>query len=269
MPTIPPIDIETHGHAGLLLGSMWEPPTAPTWVAVLVHGYGEHIGRYQWVADRLTHDGAVVYGHDHVGHGRSVGERVIVEDFELLVDDLDLLVRRAHEEHPDLPLVLVGHSMGGLIAARYTQRHPDLLTATVLSGPVLGRWPQITDLLQHEEIPDVPISPSSLSRDEDVGEAYARDELVWHGPLQRPTIEAFAAELTTVNEGGRLTVPTLWMHGEDDRLVPIDGSRYGWEQIAASDGRAISYPEARHEIFHETNRDEVLDDLLAFVHEHL
>lgn len=269
MPTIPPIDIETDGHAGLLLGSMWTPPGEPTWVAVLAHGYGEHVGRYQWVADRLTADGAIVYAHDHVGHGRSVGDRVLVEDFEPVVDDLDLLVRRAHEEHPQLPVVLVGHSMGGMIAARYVQRHPDLLTAAVLSGPVLGSWAPVEQLLGAETIPEDPIDPSTLSREESVGEAYEQDELVWHRGFKRPTVEALDAQLRAIGEGGRLAVPTLWLHGEEDQLVPIEASRAGWEAVRGEDAQQRTYPGARHEIFNETNREEVLDDVLTFVHEHI
>lgn len=268
MSSIPPEDIETQGHAGLLIGSLWSPPAAPTWVAVIAHGYGEHIGRYQWVADRLTTDGAVVYAHDHLGHGRSDGERVLVEDFEPVVDDLHLLVQRAHEENPGLPLVLIGHSMGGMIAARYTQRHPETLTATVLSGPVLGSW-EPTSLADLDEIPPTPIDITTLSREEDVGIAYEQDELVWHGDFKRPTLRALAATLETIGAGGRLTVPTIWLHGEDDQLVPIEPSREGWAQIGPEGAPARSYPGARHEIFNETNREEVLDDVLGFVHEHV
>lgn len=265
MSSIPPEDIDATGHAGLLIGSRWSPPGDPTWVAVIAHGYGEHIGRYQWVADRLTSDGAVVYAHDHVGHGRSGGERVLIEDFEPVVDDLHLLVQRAHEENPGRPVVLIGHSMGGMIAARYTQRHADSLTATVLSGPVLGSW-AATALADLDEIPSTPIDPTTLSRDETVGAEYEQDELVWHGDFKRPTLRALATTLETINVGGRLAVPTTWLHGEDDQLVPIGPSRDGWERIAPEGAPATSYPGARHEIFNETNREEVLDDVLAFVH---
>lgn len=266
MATIPPEDIDARGHAGLLIGSLWSPPGAPTWVAVIAHGYGEHSGRYQWVADRLTDDGAAVYAHDHAGHGRSEGERVLVEDFERVVDDLHLLVQRAREENPGLPLVLIGHSLGGMIAARYTQRHPEGLTATVLSGPVLGAWAP-TELADLEEIPPTPIDITTLSRDEDVGRAYEEDELVWHGDFKRPTLRAIAACLASIAAAGRLGVPTIWLHGEDDQLVPIGPSRGGWEAIAPAGAPSRTYPGARHEIFNETHREEVLDDVLAFVHE--
>ena len=268
MSSIPPEDIDLPGHAGLLIGSRWSPPGDPTWVAVLVHGYGEHIGRYQWVADQLTADGAVVYGHDHVGHGRSEGERVLIEDFTDVVDDLDLLVRRAREENADLPVVLIGHSMGGMIAARYTQRHGDQLTATVLSGPVLGSWAP-TELAHLDEIPSTPIDPSTLSRDESVGAAYEQDELVWHGDFKRPTLLALEEYLQTIDQARRLGVPALWLHGADDQLVPIEPTQEGWWRIAAPDSESRTYPGARHEIFNETNREEVIADVLAFVHRHL
>ena len=261
-------EIEHTGHAGTLRGYRWQEGD-PRWVAVLVHGYGEHVGRYEHVARRLVADGAAVYGHDHVGHGRSDGERVLVADFEPVVDDVRLLVGRAREEHPGLPLVLVGHSMGGMIAARYLQRYPEDLVAGVLSGPVLGRWEAAEQLLAMDEIPSVPIDPSTLSRDPRVGEEYAADDLVWHGDFKRPTLAALAATTAAITAAGRLAVPTLWLHGEDDRLVPIEGTRAGWEAIRPEDGEEKSYPGARHEIFNETNRDEVLDDVVGFVRRRL
>ena len=108
------------------------------------------------------------------------------------------------ERHPGLPLVLVGHSMGGMIGARYAQRHGDELSGLVLSGPVLGTWTAATDMLALDEIPDDPLDVSTLSRDPAVGEVYAADELVWHGPFKRTTLEALDAGLRTINDGPKL-----------------------------------------------------------------
>jgi alpha-beta hydrolase superfamily lysophospholipase len=102
-----------------------------------------------------------------------------------------------------------------------------------------------------------------------VGEAYVPDPLVWHGPFKKSTVRALADCLETIDAGGAVEVPVLWLHGEDDQLVPYDGTATGWPRLAGSRARHRSYPEARHEIFNETNKDEVLDDVLAFVHEHL
>ena len=262
-------DLELDGHAAPLVGRRW-PAQDPTWIALLVHGYGEHVGRYEWVAGRLGERGAAVYGVDHVGHGRSGGERVVVEDVDGVVDDVHLLAQLAAEEHPGLPVVLVGHSMGGLIGARYAQRYGSELSAVVLTGPVLGRWDAVEALLGAEEIPDTPIDPSTLSRDESVGEAYVADDLVWHGPFKRPTLVALSSAMERVSASGVIDdVPVLWLHGEDDQLVPIEPSREGWSRIAGEDAEQTSYPGARHEILNETNKAEVLDDALAFVARHV
>jgi alpha-beta hydrolase superfamily lysophospholipase len=264
-------DLEYQGHAGRIVGRRWRDDSGaePRYVALVVHGYGEHCGRYEHVAQRLVDDGAVVYAVDHVGHGRSEGERVLIDSFEEVAEDVHVLESLARGENPTLPVVLIGHSMGGLIAARYAQRWGDGLACIVLSGPVMGHWQPVEDLLALEEIPDVPIDPSTLSRDPSVGQAYVADELVWHGPFKRRTLEALDHAIRTINAAGRIEDPVLWIHGEDDQLVPMGGTRRGWNEVAGRTATSKSYPGARHEIFNETNRDEVLDDVVAFIHEHL
>ncbi len=269
------VEFTLTGHAGDLAGRRWSGPSDPSYpshpsyLVVLVHGYGEHLGRYEYVAARLVADGAVVYGIDHVGHGRSEGERVAIADMERLVDDLHLVHERAVAEHPGLPVVLVGHSMGGMLGARYAQRYGDRLAAVVLSAPVLGRWDALDALLAAPEIPDVPIDVATLSRDEAVGAAYQADPLVWHGPFKRGTLEALRDGLATITAAGPLTsCPVLWLHGEDDGLVPREGTASGWHGFGER-GESRSYPQARHEIFNEINKDEVLDDVIAFLHRQL
>lgn len=242
----------------------WDNPEGH-WIAVLVHGYGEHLGRYPHVARWLVEHGATVTGPDHVGHGRSAGERVLVEDFEPVVDAVHAVVRGARARHPDLPVVLIGHSLGGMISARYAQRHGDQLAALVLSGPVLGSW-EPTGLADLPEMPDEPLDVSALSRDPQVGEEYAADPLVWHGPFKRPTLRALAAMLETINTDEDLgALPTLWAHGAADEIVPIEPTRIGVERIAGSELTAIEYDGARHEIFNETNSADVLADVTDFI----
>ncbi|GHB31922.1 lysophospholipase [Streptomyces viridiviolaceus] len=253
------------GTRGSITVREW-PAARARYVALLVHGYGEHIGRYEEVADVLVAHGAAVYGPDHTGHGRSAGERVLIEDFEDVVTDVHAVAELARAAHPDLPVVVIGHSMGGLIAARYAQRHSDELTALVLSGPVIGDWELPRRLLAMEEIPDTPISPAALSRDPAVGAAYADDPLVWHGPMKRPTVEAFVRTLETVAKNGEVgPLPLLWVHGDDDRLVPLSGSRPGVEQLGGGALTERIYPGARHEVFNETNKSEVFADVTRFL----
>ena len=238
---------------------------APRFVALLSHGYGEHAARYDRVAAALVRHGAAVYAPDHQGHGRSGGERVLITDFEDIVTDLRSVAAEATAEHPSVPLVMIGHSMGGMIAARYAQRYGADLTALVLSGPLIGRSAGVEVLLSMEEIPDIPIDPATLSRDPEVGSAYAADPLVWHGPFKAPTLRAFAAMQAAINKTGRIDVPTLWLHGAEDQLVPIGDTQVGIDAIRGSDFTEKIYPGARHEVFNETHRDEVIADVLAFL----
>lgn len=262
---VEPIEWTLAGHAGELAARTW-PHQDPRWLAVLVHGYGEHIGRYFHVAEALAKAGAVVVGHDHVGHGRSTGERVLITDFEKVVDDLRAVLSCAQGGYPELPTVLIGHSIGGMIAARYTQRHQQDPSALVLSGPVLGTWNAL-DLLAYQEIPEIPIDSSTLSSDTAVGEAYLNDPLVWHGPFKRATLVALQECLRAINEGPPFgdEMPVLWMHGEDDDLVPVEDTRTGIDRLRGLGLLERIYPGARHEIFNEKNSAEVLDDLNSFV----
>jgi len=256
---------ELDGSEGRIHASVWPNPRARC-VVVLAHGYGEHIGRYDHVAQRLLAAGAAVWGLDHLGHGRSAGERALVTDFERVVDDLRQLVALARPAHPGLPVVLIGHSMGGMIAARYAQRFGNELAGLVLSGPAIGGLETVEQLLALPEIPPAPIDPAVLSRDAAVGAAYVADPLVYHGGFKRPTVAAMRAVLLAIQSGpGFGALPTLWVHGSDDRLVPLAATRNGLAKLRGSDFTERIYAGARHEVFNETNRDEVLDDVCRFL----
>ena len=249
--------------SGELAVRTWEPKT-PGWIALVVHGYGEHSGRYQWVAEQLAAGRALVVADDHIGHGKSPGERVLIEDAEHVVADIEAIRTTIAGEHPGLPIVLIGHSLGGMFAVRYAQQHQENLAAVVLSAPVLGSW-HVLDLLECDEIPETPIDPDSLSRDPQVGRDYVSDPLVWHGPFKRTTLTAIDTCLETINEGPQLHVPTLWLHGEDDELVPEIDTRDGTNRIRGREFHEHIYAGARHELFNETNRAEVLSDVLTFI----
>src|SRR5215207_4204362 len=238
------------------------PIDDPARLVVLVHGYGEHIGRYEHVAAALNARGSAVVGPDHIGHGRSPGEPALVEDFELLVDDLRAVVQDARG---DLPVVMVGHSMGGLIATRYAQRHREDLAGLVLSGPAIGLGPVFEAWLGAPELPSDPIDVAVLSRDAAVGEAYAADPLVYHGGWKRPTLEAFAAADTAIAEGrGFGDLPLLYVHGAEDQLVPMQLARPVVERLAGPDSELHVLDGARHEVFNEFGKEETIDLVASF-----
>lgn len=260
-------DFSYDGATGRRAARTWsDPQVEPTHVVLLVHGYGEHIGRYRHVAEALLANGAVVYGVDHVGHGSSDGERVLLTDVEEVVSDVHVLDETARREHPGLPVALIGHSMGGLIGARYLQRYGDTLATAVLSGPVIGESTVAHALLTLDEMPDTPLDVAVLSRDDAVGQAYADDPLVWHGPFKRPTVEAMARGAEAVQSGPSLgRLPLLWIHGVEDALVPLENSRSGIEHLKGDVFEQRLYDGARHEVFNETNSAEVLGDVVDFL----
>jgi alpha-beta hydrolase superfamily lysophospholipase len=258
-------DIPIDGARGAIFVRRWET-SYPKRIVILAHGLGEHSGRYEHVARRLAVDGAIVFAPDHYGHGRSDGERALVDDIESLVGDLGRVVDLAKQQYPDLPVALLGHSLGGIIATRFVQRGNHGLSALVLSGPVIGGNPQFEGLLAMDPIPDVPIDPGMLSRDPAVGQAYANDPLVYHGPLTRPTLEEIFASVGAIASGPGLgTLPTLWIHGEEDPLAPLGATREAIERIRGDELEEQVYPGARHEILNETNREEVLDEVASFL----
>ena len=183
------------------------------------------------------------------------------------VEDVRRVVTQARTAYRTRRLVMVGHSMGGLMATRYAQVYPGSVQALALSGPVLGTWTALEEIAAAEEIPDAPIDPSTLSRDPAVGEAYVADELVWHGPFKRATVNAPLTELERGNTAGSLgSLPLLWVHGHEDRLVPVTDTKTGIEAVAGEDVTVRIFPGARHEVFNETNRDEVIAEVVRFAH---
>lgn len=256
-------DFELAGSQGKIVVRK-ETPDAASRVVVLAHGFGEHSGRYAHVVERLVADGAAVYAPDHRGHGRSEGPRAVVDDVDAMADDLHLVVQTAKSENPGLPLVLIGHSMGGLMSIRYTQRYGSELTALVVSGPFLGN-PMMAPLLDMEVLPDIPIDPAALSRDPAVGEAYAADPLVYHGPLIKESLVGMFGAVEQVAGGPTLALPVLWVHGEADQLAIYDSAKVLLEKVGGDDLTAKAYAGAAHEVFNETNKDEVVNDVAAFL----
>lgn len=259
---------ESAGHLDTgELSLAWQSWSAedPRWIALIAHGYGEHVGRYADLAATLAAGGALVIGPDHRGHGSSDGERALITDLDDLADDLRLVADTATGQLPGAPVVLVGHALGGLVAIRYLQRHGGL-AGLVLSGPVIGAWSPALDLLALPEIPDAPLDSTLLSRDPAVGAAYDADPFVYHGPFLQQTLRAIAGALVVAGSGGDLdAVPTLWLHGQRDALVLLTETTAGLDALTPSALQTRIYRDALHEVFHETNRAEVFRDTTEFI----
>ena len=250
-------------HAdGRLFHRHW-PADDPAGVVVLSHGYAEHSGRYRHVAAALVAAGFDTWAPDHRGHGLSQGaERANIESVELAVSDLDQAVDLA--ARPGLPLFLVGHSMGGLIATAYAEAHQDRLTGLVLSGPLLHVDPGLVALADAPEIPDLGLA-DAVSRDPAVVADYKADELNWNGPPPRGFLRA-AGQVDEVRARfGELTLPLLVMQGSSDLLVSAQALRDVVAGVASTDLTARLWPGLFHEIFNEPEKAEVLAVLVDWL----
>jgi len=241
----------------------------------VVHGYAEHSGRYDELATWYARRGLAVHAYDHRGHGRSEGARCHVDRFEQLLDDLDRVLERAREEHPGLPVILLGHSMGGLVVAAFLADRRPAIAAAVTSGAALAVGPGASRTrlaaarLLRRVTPRLALGsgldPRGLSRDPEVVRRYLEDPLVYRTMTPSLAVELITTIPRVAARAVEVQVPLLLLHGSDDPLCPIEGSRafHGGLQVPGSGFRA--YPGLRHEIFNEPERERVFADLLDWL----
>jgi len=254
------------------LRRQWKSVGPARAVVVLVHGISEHSGRYEHVGARFSAAGFHTVAFDQRGHGQSEGVRTYIDSFDSFVDDVEDHLEIARRQ--DLPVVLVGHSMGGLVCTAYAvsdRPQPDLL---VLSGPALGAnvptWqrvlaPKIAQLAPKFFLP-ANLDSSVLSRDPAVQQSYKDDPLIKSGATAKIGAELFATMESVGAALDEIRVPTLCLHGADDELVPASVSR-PLDGLPGVERREL--PGLRHEIFNEPEGPEVLDDVVTWINERL
>lgn len=246
----------------------WEPEREPVANLVIVHGYAEHSGRYERVGGLLAAEGIAPWAIDLRGHGRSSGERASVEDLDHLLDDTRRVLERARAARPALPAMLLGHSMGGLVATAFALRFPGELAGLVLSGPAVGDPSAIEPLLDLEPLPDVVLSSELLARDPRVGEDYDRDPLNYRGPFRRETLRSLVAGAHAVRARfAELELPLLLLHGGDDALIEPAASRDLHAGAASPDKELAIYPGLRHEVLNEPEGPEITGRIAGWVRE--
>jgi alpha-beta hydrolase superfamily lysophospholipase len=259
----------------LLFRRSWIPRSAKR-IIVLVHGYGEHSGRYEHTASDLARAGFEVHAYDQQGHGRSGGARCHVRRFEHLLDDLEGFVAAVRTERTPLPIVVVGHSMGGLVVAAYASQRDPKIAGVVTSGATLSMpedLPRARGIAAHVLRWLAPrlslasqLDPEALSRDPEIVRAYLEDPLVQGKITTSLASQMLAAIKRTAAAASAVKVPMLLLHGEDDRICPVAGSRDFFEQLTVTQRGLRTYPGLRHEIFNEPERATVLDDLVGWIH---
>lgn len=257
----------------------WRPRDTARAVLVLAHGVGEHSGCYGPFVEYFAPRGAAIYGHDHRGFGRSDGRRGHVPRYERFVQDLRSLVERARHENPGLPMVLVGHSMGGTIALLFALRHPELLDRAIYSAPALmvglpvPAWKRLLGQTMSRLYPiytDVAVfNPALLTRDPAIQQSAREDTLRHTRKTARLYTEMFVrAPREVLARAGELRLPFLLLHGAEDPLVPVAASRRLYAAATAADRSMQVYPAMRHEVFRELGREQVFADVAAWLISH-
>ena len=256
----------------------WLPEAAPKAVVLLSHGVAEHSGRYGHVAERLTGAGYAVFALDHRGHGRSAGQRSLVDRVDHAVKDLNHLYGVARDAHPGVLVFLIGHSMGGAIAVAYAFKYQDQLAGLVLSAPALvieGVSPillRVGTLLSAiaPGLGLVQLDGRAVSRDPEVVRSYDADPLNFRGKIPART----AAELVKLARDApsrlrELRLPVLVVQGTADRLVPPRAGQLVVDSVASADKTLTMYDGLYHEVFNEPEKEKVLDDVVAWLDRHV
>jgi acylglycerol lipase len=257
------------------------PTESPRATVALLHGFGEHAGRYTHVAHALSKKGFEPWTMDLRGHGRSEGPRAFVASFDEHTRDLGAFIAYVRKERPNRPLFLVAHSMGGCIATLYViQRGSSAnIDGLVLSAPALKLGTDFNPVkiavgrALGKFLPGLPIEKlkaESISRDPDVVRAYDADPLVFRGWVKTGFGRAFIEATEEVARGmDQVKVPLYVMQGEGDKIINQEGGRELHARASSADKKLVTYPGLYHEIFNEPEKDKVLGDLVAWLEAHL
>ncbi len=267
------------GFGGIeLYYQRWRPENRPRAVVAIVHGLGEHSGRYANVVNCLVPAGFTVYGFDLRGHGRSPGQRGAIKAFSEYIEDVKAYFTFVGQQEPGRPLFLYGHSLGGEIVLNYVEHYPQGLKGVISSGPAVGPLAISPILLAVARILSV-IAPSlsmkngldvtAISRDPAVVQAYIHDPLVHSLGTPRLAMEMTAAAAYANAHAGEIKLPLLIVQGGADRICVPKGSRGFFERVTFADKQRIEYAGVYHEPHHDLGWQKVVGDIQAWIEAHL
>ena len=253
----------------------WLPESPPRAILLIIHGLNEHSGRYQHLAEYFTGAGFGVYGFDLIGHGKSDGTRSFVRNFATFTNPILTILDLITEQHPDLPIYLTGHSLGGLIGAKFLIDHQDKISGAILSGSLVSVPEYVSDLtikigtIISKIIPKfrlIGIDKSGLSRDPQVVANYINDPLVYNGKSTARISSVINDGISYVEEkGSTISSPILILHGGQDRICDPSWSTYLHNLVSSQQNQLIIYDELFHEIYNEPEQETVFKDVLNWL----
>lgn len=257
----------------------WLPEEHSKAVLLVVHGIGEHSGRYMNVVDHFVPLGYAVYGLDHIGHGKSEGTREYVERFDDFTDTLKIFYHMVAEWQAGKPIFVLGHSMGGAITSYYLLDNQADFKGAVISAPAVKVGDSISQAtitmgkILSKLAPKMgllALDVNSISRDPEVVEAYINDPLVFHEKTPaRLAGELMSAMQRITAEAGKITLPFTIVQGGDDILDDPSGARMLYDMAGSEDKTLKIYDGLYHEVFNEPERDMVLKDVEDWLEAHI
>ena len=263
-----------------LYWNSWLPESTPKAVVQVIHGYAEHIDRYTNVVNELVPAGYAVFGNDHRGHGKSDGKRGHIHSFQEFIEDEKLFRSEViKRKFPDIPYLILGHSMGSLIAMNLVEQYPDDTRCLVLSGTGSGPGTEISPALilitkiVSRILPGIhvksPLPPEFISRDPDTVQAYKDDPLVYN--VITPRLAEQMNTYTTIGayNAFKIKIPVLIQYGSLD--TALSGQQRLFELVGAQDKAIRCYEGLKHEVYNELPQDRavVLKDLREWLDSHL
>lgn len=255
------------GSQGRIFHDSWLPEGEARSVVVFLHGYAEHLGLYDPLARRLVADGHAVHAMDAVGHGRSDGERGVIASWDYYVADAHRLVTLAQDQHPGVPVVVMGHSGGSAAAYLLALRHPQLASALVLSAGPLRPLPWVYEMLAAGEAETEDLDPTALlSTHSNYVHALLHDPLTYKGGFRRESLQAITEIWPEIAAGlgaGQPDIPVLLVHGEADQVVPLADSQH--VAAALPNATLVTFPDDLHDVLNEHDRDTVHNTIAAFL----
>jgi lysophospholipase len=241
-------------------------PAAPKAIIVIVHGLCEHLGRYEYITQKLTDQNFGVYRFDHRGHGKSEGKPVFYNDFNEMIDDVNFVVELAKKENPTLPVFLIGHSMGGFAVTTFGMKYPGKVNGIVASGAVTrfnSTFPIPPNMPADAYFPNE--LADGVCSDPAVVEAYKNDPLVAKQVSFGLFYCLFAGVDWNKQNSSKFVDPVLLLHGCNDGLVSEKDSRDLFGDISSADKTLKIYAFLFHEIFNEPSKAEVIGDVISWL----
>ncbi len=254
----------------------------PRGVVLISHGLGEHSERYGNIMNALSGSNVSFYALDHRGHGKSGGKRGHVDSFMKYIEDMKKLVETViKKENKGLPILLLGHSMGGLIAMRYALEYAEDLKGLILSAPALvpavtvPGWKKILGRMFSMIAPRITMNneldPADISSDPDVVQAYRDDPLVHDMVSARWYTEYVDTAEYCLSRPAELEMPLLVIHGMLDKMVSPEGSKIVYENAGSRDREIFLFDGLFHETMNERpeDRKKVLKTISTWIGKHI